>query len=216
MLYRSPLGSPSSPIQPRALTQAALFLDGSYLDRCGRDAGNPRIDYAALADALVGGADLFRAYYYHCLPWVGHDATSEDQDRAAAKSRFFGALRRLPRFEVKEGRLDRRGVLPDGRPAFVQMQVATAMAVDITRLALRSRVHQVTVMSNDEDLVPALVAARNEGIIVRVVQTERYVERSLLDAADDQVVVPGAYLTRFPLPDPHEGGSVASRAAWRS
>lgn len=49
---------------------AAVFIDGAYLEKVLLyDHDKAHIDFGRLVDIMVGGDELLRAYYYHCLPY---------------------------------------------------------------------------------------------------------------------------------------------------
>jgi len=83
------------------MPQASVFIDGGYLARILKDLGEPKIDYALLARWAAEGYDLFRTYYYDCLPYQSPNPSNEERQRAAARRRFFTALNRLDRFTVR-------------------------------------------------------------------------------------------------------------------
>ena len=118
----------------------AVFIDGGYLDKVmWHDHPNRRIDYAGLVRAMVGDDDLLRAYYYHCLPYQSDPPTEEERERYAAKHRFVTALRHIPRFEVRLGKLAYRGTDGAGQPIFQQKRVDLMLGVDIACLTKRFR-----------------------------------------------------------------------------
>lgn len=93
------------------MSVAAVFIDGAYLEKVLLyDHGKAHIDFGRLVDIMVGGDELLRAYYYHCLPCQSSPPTAEERARYAARHRFFTALRHIPRFEVRLGKLAFRGL----------------------------------------------------------------------------------------------------------
>ena len=144
----------------------ALFIDGAYLDKV-RVAAAPAlsIDFGRLAVRLVQPNELLRAYYYHCLPWMSATPDELEQERYARARRFMTALSFLPRFEVRLGRLARRGTEADGRPIFVQKRVDTMIGVDMALLAGKGRVDRIALLSGDSDYLPAIDAVKREGVL---------------------------------------------------
>ena len=144
----------------------AVFIDGAYLEKVLQyDHDRAQIDFGRLVDIMVEGDELLRAYYYHCLPYQGSPPTSEEKARFAARHRFFTALRHIPRFEVRLGKLAFRGLAKDGKPMFQQKRVDLMLGVDMALLAGKHRVAKVALLSGDSDFTPAIEAVKNEGVL---------------------------------------------------
>lgn len=150
--------------------RAALFIDGAYLEYCLKNEfGEPRIDFAALAVKMAAGADILRTHYYHCPPYQGNPPTKEEQERYAARRRFYTALDRLPRFTVRLGRLERRGYEADGKtPKYEQKRVDILLGVDLVQLAAKGQRQQAVLFAGDSDFIPAVTVAKAEGVLVRL------------------------------------------------
>ena len=73
-----------------------------------------------------------------------------------------------PVFEVRLGRLEFRGNAADGRPIFVQKRVDIMLGVDMVQLSAKGHVQQVILLAGDSDFIPAVVAAKAEGVLVRL------------------------------------------------
>ena len=98
---------------------AAVYIDGGYLDKVlYYDFENQRIFYDQLALKMTEPDTLFRTYYYHCLPYQGNPPTDDERQRYASMHGFVSSLRKLPRFDVRLGKLALRGYDQDGTPNF--------------------------------------------------------------------------------------------------
>ena len=149
--------------------RVAIFIDGAYLDYTLRDEfGSPRIDYSRLVEWMVGDDALLRAYYYHCLPYQSANPTPVERERFAAKERFFSALSRLPRSEVRLGKLEYRGRHADGNPIFEQKRVDIFLGVDLVLLAAKHQVTRACVFAGDSDFLPAIRIAKQEGVVLHL------------------------------------------------
>lgn len=133
------------------MAKLAIFIDGGYLTKIARSFGI-WMDFERLSGAIHGRIsenvaeplDLLRTYYYDCLPWRGEDPTAEENQRYFNALKFFAALRRIPRFDVREGRLQKFGNDANGRPIVRQNAVDLLLGMDIARLCLRGRIsHEV-------------------------------------------------------------------------
>jgi uncharacterized LabA/DUF88 family protein len=146
---------------------AAVFLDGGYIEKVLRfDHAQASIDFAKLSQEMAAPDELLRAYYYHCLPYQSNPPTEEERQRYASRHRFTTALGYLPRFEVRLGRLAYRGNGLDGKPIFQQKRVDCMLGVDMALLAGKSKITNVGIFTGDSDLIPAIEAAKREGVLV--------------------------------------------------
>jgi uncharacterized LabA/DUF88 family protein len=153
------------------MSRVAIFIDGGYLDSVLRDEfGGARINYAALSREISAHIDpnayLLRTYYYHCLPYQSATPSQKERERFASKQNFFDAINRLPRFEVKEGRLARRGPDIHGRYYFEQKMVDVLLSIDLVRLSAKGQITDVAIVAGDSDFVPAIAVTKNEGVTV--------------------------------------------------
>ena len=116
---------------------AAIFVDGAYLDKVlFNEHWGKRIDYSGLVNELAQGHEILRTYYYHCMPYRGRPPTQDDEARYQSRQRFITALKNLPRFEVRLGRLVIRGTDAAGNRIFQQKRVDT---IDRCRHGARRR-----------------------------------------------------------------------------
>ena len=167
--------------------RVAIFIDGAYLNRVIIDEfGAGRVDYAALSHRLAGDADILRSYSYDCPPYQSDPPTLEEQSRFTNRRRFFEALEHLPRFSVRLGHLARRGPDGFGRYTFQQKRVDTMLGVDMALLAAKHVIQEVILVAGDSDFVPAVAAAKSEGVLTRLVHGRNY-HAGLWREADERV-----------------------------
>ena len=103
--------------------RVAIFIDGAYLDRVRQDEfSGVRIDFEIFVATLATGNDLLRMYYYDCPLYQDNPPTPDQRTRTQNRRTFFARLNRLPRFEVRLGRLERR-LGPDGHPTELWQEV---------------------------------------------------------------------------------------------
>lgn len=168
---------------------AAIFIDGGYLDYVLRKQfSQARIDYGALVQAMSADYTLLRAYYYHCLPYQGSPPTEEERTRLAGMQKFVDRLRRLQKFEVRLGKLAYRGLDAAGKPILEQKRVDSTLAVDLVLHAAKRNVEKVVLLTGDSDFLPAIWAAKNEGVIVGLWHGsgDMRPHRDLWDAMDER------------------------------
>lgn len=148
------------------MNRSAIFIDGTYLNKLlEREFNRARIDYSLLAEHLSRDTDLLRTYYYHCPPHMSTPSTEEEQQRLRSSEQFFAALRRLPRFDVRLGKLTFRGLDQDGRPIFIQKRVDIMLSVDLVKLSTTRQITQAILLAGDADFVPAVQAAKEHGVV---------------------------------------------------
>jgi len=119
-----------------------IFIDGSNLYHClKQELGAVRIDMGKLVTKLCSDRRLIRTYYYNAPINQGGDPEAYQ-----SQQRFFERLRRIPYFEVKLGRLEKR---PDGD--LVEKGVDIMMAVDMLQLAHRNVYDTAILVTGDGD-----------------------------------------------------------------
>ena len=152
--------------------RVAIFIDGAYLDfLLKNDLEGVRIDYASLSKKLAGDSDILRTYYYHCPAFQSDPPTEEERRRYSTQRRFFTALDRLPRYTIRLGRLARRE--GRGRPRYEQKRVDILLSVDMVQLAARQTIQEAVLLAGDSDFIPAVTAAKSEGVLIRLFHGER-------------------------------------------
>ena len=175
------------------MERTCVFLDGGYLDHIIKDA-DKKIDYLQFAQKLCEGSDFIRAYYYHCLPYQSDPPTDEEKRRFSKTSAFFDRLKRLNRFQVRLGKLVKRGVFPDGNPILNQKRVDVFLATDLVKFSAQKAMNQAVLLTADSDYVPAILASKEFGVIVRLAYYSNLsINRELLDACDERFKFDGDY-----------------------
>lgn len=101
--------------------KVAIFIDSGYFNKALEEFAEevngrrklPRIDFGKIGSVLaeIVNADLFRVYFYDCRPFQSSPPTPEESTKFALNDRFLKALTRIPRFVVREGRLNRYTVV---------------------------------------------------------------------------------------------------------
>ncbi len=148
--------------------RVAIFVDGGYLESVLRDEfRGARIDHGKLSSTMAGDDTILRTYCYDCPPYQSNPPTEEEKTRYANKRRFFTYLERLPRYSVRLGILAKR-TSPDGSPRFEQKRVDILLGVDLVQLAAKGQIQQAILLAGDSDFIPAVTAAKQEGVIVRL------------------------------------------------
>jgi len=174
------------------MSRCAVFVDGGYLNKIlEHEFSKAAIDYGRLSDELTQGTERLRTYYYHCMPYQSDPPTEEEKQRHANMARFIEALKRLPRFEFRQGKLAKRG------GGFEQKRVDIWIAVDLVRLSFSHQITKAIIISGDSDLVPAIEAAKDAGVVVQLWSSRRAVHNELLQAADERFEVDQSLIAKI-------------------
>ncbi len=181
------------------MPRVAIFIDGAYLSYLLKDEFDlVKIDYKTLAETMADGLDILRTYYYHCPPFQSSNPSQEEKDRFARAQSFFTALDRLPRYEVRLGRLAHRGLDNKGQPIFQQKRVDIMLGVDLALLAGKRQITHAVLLAGDSDFIPAVIAAKSEGILVRLYHG-RNCHKDLWDCADERIPITKGFIDAVTL-----------------
>lgn len=153
------------------MTRVAILIDGGYLAKVlDSEFGKPKVDFDLLAHEVARlinpNANILRTYYYYSLPYKSNPPTMEESSRFSDSQNFIAALDRLPRFEIRLGRLARRGPDEKGRYSYEQKMVDVLLSVDLVHLAAKGQITDVALIAGDGDFVPAIKIAKDEGVSV--------------------------------------------------
>lgn len=163
------------------MEKCIIFVDGGYLNRILKNYFNAiDIDYVKFCDLICKELKIerLRTYYYHCLPLIRKD-NKDDERRYSKMKLFIDNLKRLPRFEVKLGKLQLIG------KQFRQKMVDVLMSIDIIKKSIGRKIKQIIVIAGDADFVPAIKTAKDYDIIVHLFYHPSSVHNELLDEIDE-------------------------------
>jgi len=164
------------------MEKAAVFIDGGYLNKVLKNYfSEADIDYEVFSEKLceIIGAKRLRTYFYHCLPIV-RKGNEEDKLRHAKMQKFIQKIKRLPRFEVKLGRLQLIG------NRFKQKMVDVLMSLDIADISFEKHVEYIVLVAGDSDFVPAVKKAKEYGVIVHLFYHRNAIHNQILDEVDER------------------------------
>ncbi|MGD2091535.1 MAG: NYN domain-containing protein [Candidatus Aminicenantes bacterium] len=162
--------------------KSAIFIDGGYFNRIIKNHYNEAdIDLLEFCKDICKetGTDRLRTYYYHCLPVMRKGHKNKDREKIRRMESYLTKLKRLPRFEVKLGRLQIIGGV------FKQKMVDVLMSLDITNLCLSNQIKHAILIAGDSDFVPAIKQAKDSGAIIHLFYHPKTVHNEILDNSDE-------------------------------
>jgi len=166
------------------MDKAVVLIDGGYLAHLLKEVfGEPKKDFEDLSEKLCENVERLRTYYYYCMPYQSSPPTEEEKERYAAADRFIYSLKKIPRFEVRLGKLSRRGT------EFVQKRVDVLLSVDLVRMSWGRQIDRAILITGDSDFVPAVQAAKDAGVLVQLYYHPGFVHDELLQACDDRFII---------------------------
>lgn len=165
------------------MDKCAIFIDAGYLTKTTASLGYPKIDFLKLSEKLAGDDKRLRTYYYDCPPFIGGSPTLDERERKRKFDRFIYKIRRLPRFEVRLGKLKKYKV--QGEVKFEQKMVDILLAIDLVKLSVENTIQKAVLITNDTDFVPAIKIARDAGVIVELYRSKQDHNDALVEACDE-------------------------------
>lgn len=169
------------------LDKAAVFIDNGYFSNVLKhDFGKPRINYEIFSDILCRDCNRFRTYVYDCPPYQSPVPTEEERRRKSEADKFFFSLENLPRFVVRLGRLRKI----DDYGNFEQKGVDVLLSVDLVKLSSTQAINKAVLVMGDSDFVPAILAAKDAGVLVELYYSpNQHVSGELFQSCDDRFII---------------------------
>jgi len=176
------------------LDRAAVLIDGGYLAKLLElDFSRPKVDFYKFSENVCEGYERLRTYYYTCMPYQSNPPTDEERRRYSAMDKFTYTLQKLPRFEVRLGKLGWAG------SELVQKRVDILFAVDLVRLSWGRQIGKAILVTGDSDFVPAVLAAKDAGVLVQLYYSPNSVHDELLSAVDESFMITTDLIERAKL-----------------
>ncbi len=164
-----------------------VFIDGSNLYHSLRSVYNRTdLDYQKFGEKLAEGRRLVRTYYYG----VRVDQTRQ-QDQYQAQQRFLDYLGRIPRLELRLGRL----IYPNSPTAApYEKGVDVKLATDMLLHASRDNYDVAILVSGDTDFVDMVQAVKDLGKNVDVVLFDRGGSQALREVVDQIIEADSSFI----------------------
>lgn len=174
------------------MSRTCVFIDGGYFQKVlEKDFERARIDFALIGPVLAQNYEpLLRTYYYNCPPHQSADPPPRERELVRNADRFYHALRKIPKLELRLGRLAFRGYSRDtGQPIFEQKRVDIQLAVDLLRLSYSRQIASAVVVAGDSDFIPVFAAAKDQAVRVVLYHSQNNpAHNELVEAADETIV----------------------------
>ncbi len=176
--------------------KSAVFVDNGYFKKVlAKDFPTCRpVNYLTFSDLIVNGSERLRTCVYDCPPYQSDPPSEKDIALKSGFDKFKFTLNRLPRFDFRLGRLQKKMfegkpiLKKDGTPEFSQKSVDMLMGVDIARMSWGKQIDQAIIVAGDSDFVPAVMTAKDAGILTKLYYSG-YVSDDLYDACSDRVLI---------------------------
>jgi len=193
---------------------ASVLIDNGYLVKVlENEYSNARIDYLTFCDNICADASAARtmSILYDAAPVQTRDMSSRDRKKYANRLRFFSDLDKLPRFDVKLGKLVPFFERSSGEMRMRQKGVDVQIGVDMVAMSWDPaiKVDVIILIAGDADFEPAVNYVRGRGVRVILYHSgvrnrdgTRKIADSLRGAADE---------TRLLTPEPIERSRYSGR-----
>jgi uncharacterized LabA/DUF88 family protein len=167
------------------MEKVAIFIDGGYFGKVlDKYFSGVRVDYLELCNCICDNLNLnrLRTYFYHCLPKI-RKGNKDDERRFSRMQLFLSNLRRLPRFEVKVGKLQIIG------GQFRQKMIDVLMSLDIVDMCFDNQIQHAVLIAGDSDFIPAVKKAKDCGAITHLFYHPKSVHNEILDEIDELHII---------------------------
>lgn len=166
--------------------QTVVFVDGEYVRKIAKNMGYhldiEKFIKKILALTNTDEQGLLRVYYYTSPPYQSSKPTEDEKRRYSRFQKFIEYLKQLENFEVRLGKLEKRG------DEYSQKMVDVLLSIDLVALSATRQVSRAILVAGDSDFVPAVNKAKSLGvklILVCSAQKSEY-HRALWEECDQR------------------------------
>ncbi len=138
------------------MEKTIVFIDAHYLSLISKELGNGthlKYDFNQFAITLAKSENLWvdSVYYYTAPPYQSPKPTKDETEKKARYDRFISHLKRIPNFNIREGRCQKIG------GEYKQKGVDTLITIDLLNVAnQRKDIRKIILVSSDTDFVPII------------------------------------------------------------
>ncbi len=170
---------------------SAVFIDGGYLDKIkDKITKQPhyKLDLECLSDILAKPYRRLRTYYYNAYPYQSPEPTENERHMFSQAQKFYDKISKLKRFEVRLGKLVKR-ISENGTFYYIQKGVDVYFAVDLLKVSWSKNVKYIILVAGDNDFVPAIKAAKESGVIIKLWYEKDSKPGDLINAVDESYIL---------------------------
>jgi uncharacterized LabA/DUF88 family protein len=155
-------------VEPAAIPTSILIIDGTNIEnRCRESFGREDIDFRAFFAKVAAGTKLHHTHYF-----TAAYSRRVDTRQQAEQSGRFNVLKSMPDTSLHLGRHQAREVrcrkCQHTYTAFAEKGTDVAAAICLIECVIRKRADMVFLLAGDNDYLPALKLAKQEGMKVVV------------------------------------------------
>ena len=170
--------------------KTAIFIDGVYIGKFQKQNGK-QISFDKLNKALTPDEFRVRTYYYTCMPYLSDPPTKEEQELYRKIEKFHEAIDKIPRFEIKLGRLQKI------HGEFKQKGVDMQLGVDLVQMSTSKQIDKAIIIASDSDFIYAIEKAKSAGVVTTLVYfSEHDLNKKLLMSTDERLKIDEAFLAK--------------------
>jgi len=170
--------------------KTAIFIDGIHIEKF-QLIHDKQISFKKLNDELTKGDFRVRTYFYTCVPFLSDPPTKDELELFKKVEKFHNAIDKIPRFEIKLGRIQKI----NGK--YTQKGVDMQLGVDMVQMSTSKQIDKAILLANDSDFVYAIKKAKEAGVVTTLVYfSDDKINTVLEKVADEKIKLDDAFLSK--------------------
>ncbi len=175
------------------MEKAVVLIDGGYLYRILKDNFNSyNINFEKFSNIICENLNLIRlrTYYYTAMPIVRKN-NKDDLERYSKRQKFISNIKKIPRFEVKLGKLQLIG------GQFRQKMIDVLISIDLIKKSYSREIKHIILIAGDADFVPAIKFAKDKDVIVHLFYHLSSIHNELLEEVDEPHLIDDSFINQL-------------------
>jgi len=169
-----------------------VLIDGEFLRKVykNKSSSDSKIDIFKLIDKVLSeiGLDrknLLRVYYYTAPPYKSNPPTKEEEEKYKRWKRFIDRIKNgRINIDIRLGKLKRIS-----ENEYEQKMVDVLMSIDLVHFSSNPRINKIIFIAGDDDYVPAVKRAKDNGVKIYLFYTEENTGKDLKKEVDERVLI---------------------------